>query len=343
MLIFNEEKHTYTSVHNLNDKYISCSTIVGLFHKHFDRRYWGLYSALKNLEGDNFKGWKYLKEKTEDSILAILSPDWRNEALKERDRIWSEWDEKNLKSRIKGTAFHNGKEDEAILIGTDDFRGETWRTIDFKSTYLSMSIEELQNVNYYTDLEDGYYPELLLFSHELGIAGTSDKVYIKTIGKDRWVLVDDWKTNEVIKTENKYDRMLYPFLQLPDCNKAHYEVQIALYGYLLELMGFKVAFTSFTHVLEDGELVPYIIDYEKIKPLVILMLEEYRKALPQCKEYFNFLLHTDNTLQDYVEELINSNDNIEHGIETYKFDNEDEFKDNLMRYLCKSFIQENRQ
>jgi len=342
MLIFNEEKHTYTSVHNLNDKYISCSTIVGLFHKHFDRRYWGLYSALKNLEGDSFKGWKYLKEKTENSILAILSPDWRNEALKERDRIWSEWDEKNLKSRVDGTAFHNKMEHTSISTGKEEFRGHTWNTVDFKSAHLSMSIEELQNVNYYTDLEDGYYPELLLFSHELGIAGTSDRVFIKTIGEDRWVFISDYKTNGEIKTENKYDKMLYPFLQLMDTNHSHYSVQISLYGYLLELMGFKVAYTEFTHNISEENIVVYEIDYEKIKPLVILMLEEYRKALPQCKEYFNFLLHTDSTLQDFVEELINNTENIEHGIETYKFDNEDEFKDNLMRYLCKSFIQENR-
>lgn len=659
MLIFNEEKHTYSSVHN-EDKFISCSTIIGLFHKHFDRRFWGLYSALKNLEGDSFKGWKYMKVKDESYLLELLPKDYHKEVLQEREKVWEQWDKKNLDSRIKGTNFHNGKENEAISSGVDVFRNETWKTIDFKSKYLTYSIEQLQDVDYYRDLEDGYYPELLLFSHKLGLAGTSDKVYIKTINEERYVLISDFKTNGEIKESNKYDKMLYPLQSLDDCvagntklitkkslveikdvvdqeveiwngqnwskvtpfktgsnrklyrvyvsdgstldvtdnhrflikhrldkgfevkttseiitllnttkwklrvpvnnvnyekeglqventydigfiladgnvhngqvrlefhkenlgiqfstvrkefrckkgylnlifdldssfckklkyeeglplemfswnkesllkffagwidgdgsiqkkgirlygqknklqdaqllltkcgiksnlglmskegevtnlgirkndvwylyiadgfqfptyrvkstnkikeqkintyffiekveeleslhdtycltdkelnqclfnniltkqcNANHYKIQIALYGYLLELMGFKVLYTEFTHNKDDGSEIPYPINYPEMRDLVIEMVEVYINNLPACKEYFNFLLHTDSNLQDLVEDLINSDEHIEHGLELYKFD-VDDFRDNLMRYLCKSFIQENRQ
>lgn len=339
MVKFNEEKHLYQNLEGEN--YISCSTIVGLFENKFDRKFWGIYKALEEHYGtDTFKKvkFKYLKKKDEDSILQLVDTSIYEKILDLRQKYYKQWDDENLKSRIKGNKLHLQKEHKALKDKFVLFEGKHYDTIDFKSTYIDKNLEELQTLNYYTDLPDGYYPELLIFNHDLKIAGTSDRVFLITKDGVRYAIIDDFKSNKKINTENKYEKMLYPLNHLDDCNKSHYEVQISLYGFLLELMGFRVLHTRFTHIDDNHIETPYIVDYSARRIDIQHMINEFKEVYPFCKEYFKQLITNDRILRIVISDWIkNTEINLSNEIGDFKF-HEDKLKDNIIKYIVKDFI-----
>ena len=122
-------------------------------------------------------------------------------------------------------------------------------------------------------LPDGYYPELLVWNEKCGIAGQADKVFLETIGNTRYVDIDDYKTNNKIKTESAYVKKLKgrvmmkkPLGHLMDCNHTHYNLQISTYAWVMEQFGFKVRNLAFHHYNK-----PYVLNY--LKREVEMMLE----------------------------------------------------------------------
>ena len=161
-IVFNEVEHSYTNI-NTGKRYISATQFIELFHKKFedDAEYWKFYKAIqycsdidkpnkikkfdetlnKNIENyietyiDSFylfneeesknhlklMLWKY-KEDLEN--FKVLFSYIELEILENvAEMIATHWLNKNTHSKIKGTSFHNYKEDKQRNNGYFEFDG----------------------------------------------------------------------------------------------------------------------------------------------------------------------------------------------------------------------------
>jgi len=97
-----------------------------------------------------------------------------------------------------------------------------------------------------------FFPEKIVFSKELEIAGTIDILALdkKT---NKYDLID-WKTSKKIEM-NSYGGKVGTKIatnNIPDCNYYHYTLQLSLYRYLLERSyGLKIRTMIIAHLKED--------------------------------------------------------------------------------------------
>jgi|ERR1051325_1197231 hypothetical protein len=257
---FDKELHKYFNLET-GELLISATTLI---HHHytppFDGAFWSFYKAIERVLGtDEFKPYKRVLNGNKDINFATYY--FRNhpkldDFLSVQQTILGEWQKTNLDACEKGTAFHDAQ--EAAAIGA--------------KTTTHPDCEEILNVfafGMHLDLEDlpiGYYPELRLYNLDYGVAGTSDCIWILP-GKQ--VYVSDYKTNKQLKFENKYQKMLYPLNHLDDCNFNHYQIQLSLYGYMLECMGYII---KGMEIIYEGEAIPF----EYRREDVITMLNHYQ-------------------------------------------------------------------
>lgn len=216
-----------------------------------------------------------------------------------RNQILEQWKGKRDTANVKGNSYHRGRELNAIARGfeinafdnkeysihpeillnaypdSDDPTLEVYEELMWNMDFATQK-RAISN-NYYEDLPDGFYPELLLWNDDYKIAGTSDKIFIESnrgIGT-RMVDVDDYKTSAVIDKKSFYVRgkghrmMQYPLDNLMDCKHTHYHLQVSVYAYMLEEMGFEVRNVGYHH-LNFLHKLPYLRDE------VIAMLNDYR-------------------------------------------------------------------
>jgi len=271
MVIFNEIEHSYKNIKN--EQYISSTTLIHKYVNVFPAEFMSCYKALERID-KNFtknKG-KYLKHKKADvSMLMSVIPDYIDKDVLDvaTKIILKEWKKKNDDSKVKGTAIHLKKEKGALDKDVETFEGIPYKVNQqVKYDFSNISLD------YYKDLKDGYHTELLLWNHDFKIAGMSDVVIIETdrFGQ-RWVSIVDFKTNKEIKMENRWENMLYPLEKFPDSNYHHYTLQLSLYCYMLECMGFKIKHLRLIWIRDTGEEIPYVLDY--VKQDVINMIEHY--------------------------------------------------------------------
>ena len=149
-----------------------------------------------------------------------------------------------------------------------------------------------------------FFPEKIVFSKELEIAGTIDILALdkKT---NKYDLID-WKTSKKIEM-NSYGGKVGTKIatsNIPDCNYYHYTLQLSLYRYLLErYYGLKIRTMIIAHLKEDyarAIIVPYMIneirDMLTSKILKIMaFIKTVKKVngqitLKQCKSPFPELL-----------------------------------------------------
>ena len=115
------------------------------------------------------------------------------------------------------------------------------------------------------------FPEKIVYSKELEIAGTIDILALdkKT---NKYDLID-WKTSKKIEM-NSYGGKVGTKIatsNIPDCNYYHYALQLSLYRYLLErYYGLKIRTMIIAHLKEDyarAIIVPYMI--KEIRDMLI--------------------------------------------------------------------------
>lgn len=78
------------------------------------------------------------------------------------------------------------------------------------------------------------YPEVMVYSEKLGLAGTIDLLAYDTHNSLFYIV--DWKTNKRInqRSFNRKKGILPPTQQLDDCHYIKYGLQLSLYSYILE-------------------------------------------------------------------------------------------------------------
>jgi len=216
MIVFNDHDHSYIN-QNTNNKYTSVTTLV---KKYETKKDW--YKIAEKYAKDNGQTAAY----------------WL--------RLWEE--NKN-RAGNSGTIYH--KKQEQLITQGYDYNGVK---VFGNNSYLSRD-SEYDNYSYKTslsELEDGVYPELLVWNNEFEIAGQVDVAIIKTFNNRRYIYIDDYKTNKEIKMTSDYkdkrtgrmrrgSNMLPPISHLQDCNYIHYNLQLSIYMYFLECFGFTPA------------------------------------------------------------------------------------------------------
>lgn len=228
-LKFSEPDHRYYFEEEPDIKLTSVSTLIGMYHEKFDSD-------------------KHSKRIAEKRGLT-------------QEEVLKEWEDKKVKSQIKGTLYHKKKEDE-ILSKAGVFRhneeGGTKQAFDI------------------TELKPGIYPELIVYHPYYNIVGTADLV---EIFEDKTFYLEDHKSNEKLeftgypvfnkKTMKREPKKMYPPLQhLDDCSGIHYTIQLSAYAFILEEAGYECKGLQINHVLFDEDeqdimVVNYPINYLK--------------------------------------------------------------------------------
>lgn len=163
-----------------------------------------------------------------------------------------------------GTKVH--KEEEDKLRATPSFKHGSYQIDD----------DTIRSLESLTELPNGDYPELLIWSNKYMIAGQVDKVTIT----DGSVDITDYKTyKKGVELKSFYNpkkggwqMMKSPLHSLQDCNYNHAGIQLGLYALMLEELGYKINTLTMVHIDRDGIKTPYNVPYTKFKMFVNFML-----------------------------------------------------------------------
>ena len=275
---FEEKDHRYKSKDNY---YTSVSGAWKSYFPDFDGELISLKMAFRDLDNKVYNETKrlvpYKDPRFVDAFMNktdIPLEDFEEEAFKTRE-LW------RLKREL-GTAFHKKKELEDIGRGylINPFTGKKQPVIEWKikEGYENQSFEG----DLYKEIPDGYKPEHLVTSNRAYLAGQLDKNFFDTIGKTRFVDIDDWKTDGDMLITPKfkdfrkgYETLKYPFDHIVATNFWKYTMKLSTYARMLEELGFVVRNIALTHVEinEDLEILKeqrFMVPYKRQEAKLII-------------------------------------------------------------------------
>lgn len=200
-LIFKPEFHEYVSTDGDQIDWISVTSFISNFKQGFDAD----SQAQKSAKNKKSKWYGMTPEEIKDA--------WKSEAKRATDL---------------GTWYHNQREDDLCELATMERHGIEVPVIKPIVT---------DGIKYAPEqkLQDGIYPEHLVYLKSLGICGQSDLVEVV----NGQVHITDYKTNKEIKDrgytnwEGITQKMLAPVNHLDDCNLNHYNLQLSIYMYMI--------------------------------------------------------------------------------------------------------------
>ncbi len=188
--------------------------------------------------------------------LVRSSPRYRGRTV---EQILAEW----KRAGDEGTRIHEEIEC-ALTDGTPPATDRSRRALDWLEATFSTERWE-------------YFPERIVYSEALGLAGTTD-LLLRHRRNAAWVVLD-WKTNRAI-TRNGYAGkrgIRGPARALDDCHLVKYGLQLSLYGYLLETCyGIEPRRLAMVHLAPGGP-EPIPVDNARRK---ILELLAHEKLIP---------------------------------------------------------------
>lgn len=234
---YNDEAHTYTNL-DTGVKYTSVTTLIGKYKPEFKTDYWSTYKAIKDTLEDpiDWKPWWLYKKAAGgwDGVVAYFKTDTgkvrlgkeRLLAVKKRKKFYiTLWEKEKNDSCALGSVIHLELEDAAF----------NFQQIQHKKVNYTVSQEDILSLQDFNT--NGVYPELLIYNDEFGIAGQADKVFKEGI----YVDIHDYKTcKEITKEPFMDETLLAPFTDIPNANYWIYEIQLSMYGWMLEQLGYKV-------------------------------------------------------------------------------------------------------
>ena len=230
---FTSEPHSYF---NQETEIQSVTAVTRKYFKDFKGEYWSYYKALEAVMPD-FKEKKPGRTPKMEWIFSQFENypeiDFENEAYKIR-KAWTDY---GMQKALEGTDVH--KEDEAIAFEEGKIRNPF--NMKFYKTIKSFTWNNNKKYliyNQLSDLEDGIYPELILPNKQNLYCGTSDRVFIETIGSTRYVDIIDRKNKTSVDKRNIEENALYPLLHLESCDFNRYSIAMSLYMNCLEEVGF---------------------------------------------------------------------------------------------------------
>ena len=202
-IIFKEEGHTYESVDKDNIKWLSVTSFIGMFKPKFDR------------DGQAKKSSKNKRSK------------WYGMTPKE---IIAAWDGETNRAIKLGNFYHNQRETDMLDFNTIERDGTEIPIIKPLVNDGGLKLAPEQK------LDDGIYPEHLVYLKSAGICGQADLVEIV----NGYINIYDYKTNKEIKDkgftnwEGITNKLFKPVNNLDDCNLNHYNLQLSIYAYIIK-------------------------------------------------------------------------------------------------------------
>jgi len=145
------------------------------------------------------------------------------------EKILQIWDSEALRATSLGTFYHNQRESDLCSLSSLEVDGVIIPIIT--------PVPEVNNLKYAPSqkLEQGVYPEHMVYLKSAGICGQSDLVEVVN---DR-INIIDYKTNKKIDVESYKDwdgisdKLQEPVSHLDDCNFNHYALQLSIYMYIM--------------------------------------------------------------------------------------------------------------
>jgi ATP-dependent exoDNAse (exonuclease V) beta subunit len=210
-----------------------------------------------NDNGDNYTSVttiikKYCPQKDWNQI----AEKYAKKVKKSVEEVQAAWKEEGAKAVSKGTAYHEKM--ETLYKETGLFKLEDKDCIVYESPLVD-GIKKARDLK----LDQGIYPELLIFSHKYKVAGQADLVEIVN-GK---INIKDYKTNKKIDKESYkhwkdgHEMMLFPVNQFMNCNFWHYALQLNIYMFMLRAHNpkLKMGEMYIYHIKEEDNVEPYLI------------------------------------------------------------------------------------
>lgn len=201
-IIFNEKDHSYSSVDGTNIKWVSVTTLISKFKEKFDSQ-----KIAAKCSKDKKSKWYGL---TPDQIISL-------------------WNKETQRALTLGTIYHNNQEN--LLCSQNEVLLDNKKVPVFKPIILDSGVKQSPDQK----LEEGIYPEHMVYLKSAGICGQSDLVQVI----DGKINIIDYKSNKEIKFESFTNwegiskKMLFPLDHLDDCNFIHYSIQLSIYMYIM--------------------------------------------------------------------------------------------------------------
>ena len=231
---YNDKKHIYVNTNNKR-RYISVTTLVHKYVPEFKAAYWSTYKAVKDvMENKDPDLWyKYKRqaggwEKVVDYYNKKSSK--TNKSLKNAVDLraaWylEQWDRTRDHACELGTAIHN------------ELEGAAYTSQKIREDIVNYDVSQ-ENILALQDFTTNrVYPELLIYNDEFMVAGQADKVF----KHGNVVDIHDYKTCKKIDIEGfRGETLLAPFTNIPNANYWIYTLQLSMYGWMLEQLGYQV-------------------------------------------------------------------------------------------------------
>jgi len=273
-LLFDAPTHVYSDTKGR--VYTSATTVIGKYKKPFNKKYWGMYTMLKN------KGIKVRPDGGKDKVIFIsgvpskLSQLWGYPSYAwETEMLFAKWDKMTEDACDRGNEIHDYLED-SINLSKDDvaaesndviqpslgtaMAGQDFVTIATRHDLDRTTIKERFPIVYFKLLKyinQGctIFAEKKIYSSTYLIAGMIDVLIVK--GKQFAIL--DWKTNKDemhfqsgyykkiqrngiwIKSEQFLrtdNTLLAPLNHIAECKGMVYTLQLSLYAFIMEMWGY---------------------------------------------------------------------------------------------------------
>lgn len=312
-LSFEPIAHKYTDETGL--VYTSATTLVGQYKEPFNKKYWSMYTSLKNAgfkvrPTDDKKGiWVDNKYKTLDSLYKNPINNYQVKALTKH------WEDITEIACDRGNEVHDYLED-SINLSKGDIEGVTNEVITpqlstaISNTGLDVIVRTVHDLDKTTIKErfpEIYYrlldyikigciifAEKRIYSTTYQIAGMIDVLIVHP--KSKMFCIMDWKTNkdkmhfqngyykkikvgnDWVKSDNYIlmgKKLLYPVNNLDDCKGMLYSLQLSLYAYIMELWGYKLVAQGLEIFHIRPNLSPKLIKIDYKKTEIEKMLKHH--------------------------------------------------------------------
>lgn len=187
-----------------------------------DKQFTSVTTFLKNYEPD--RDWDEIARKYAIKHNKKVKKETGVDPKTDGDYWREEWRKASEAAAEKGTAFHNNAE-----LGA----GELFPHL---KTHHSFLIDGVKLSGKTLSLEEGVYPELLVWSNAYELAGQADVVRIE----DNKIYIIDYKTNAKIEKEpyvrwdKTFDTFKHPLSHIPFTTAHKYYLQLNLYAYMIK-------------------------------------------------------------------------------------------------------------
>lgn len=204
-----------------------------------------------------------------------IAKNYAKKHKKSVEEVRAAWKAENQKSVDRGTRFHKVKETELCEKGCVNVEGID---LNIESPTVVDGIKHSRSLK----LDNGIYPELIIFLDSAKLAGQAD--YIEVVnGK---INIKDYKTNKEIKMEGFRDwkgseeKLTGPLSHLGNCNYTVYCLQLNTYMYMLKKHNpnLKIGTMELLHILFDENGEP--------KEEVIYQLPNMQKDVKNMIDYW---------------------------------------------------------